>query len=228
MLPSSHEGTSRHNLQVHISSKEIHEMSLTINRGIMKYLLNKMARRLKNVAEDNSKRKRTIMPPNAAIKVVLRHVGDMNKNGKRGQSSSSLYGVDDIDMGVIQYMVEGYSNADIADKMDKPLSTIQRRSRRLVDRGIIVPYAYLNYSKFGLRRGLLQFKCKSANLQQAVEKIAAIDGIERASAYLGSIDVIANVVYADSKEVLKTIAEVQKLDLITDVSWSEEIHSLPI
>ena len=185
-----------------------------------------MTKRTKSINADYQKR--TIMPPNAAIKVVLRHIENANRNGKRGQTPISLYDIDDIDMSIIQYMLAGYSNTDIANKMDKPLSTIQRRSRRLVERGIIVPYAHLNYGSFGLRRGLLQFKCKSANLQLAVEKIAAIDGVERASAYLGSLDVIANVVYADSKEVLKTIAEVQKLDLITDVRWSEEIHSLPI
>lgn len=45
---------------------------------------------------------------------------------------------------------------------------------------------------------------------------------------IGSLDVIANVVYSDSKEVLGIIAEAQKLNLITDATWSEEIHSMPI
>ena len=44
---------------------------------------------------------------------------------------------------------------------------------------------------------------------------------------MGSLDVIANVVHSDSSEVLDIIAEVQKLGLISDVTWSEEIRSMP-
>jgi DNA-binding Lrp family transcriptional regulator len=125
-------------------------------------------------------------------------------------------------------MLAGYSNVEIAKKIQRPVSTVQRRTRQLYAEGYTVPVVHLNFSKFGLRRGLLQFKCKSANLKEAVEKISAIKGVESAGAYLGSLDIVANVVYADSKEVLKIIAEAQKLNLITDVTWSEEIHSVPI
>jgi DNA-binding Lrp family transcriptional regulator len=111
--------------------------------------------------------------------------------------------------------------------MRKPLSTIQRRSSRLLEKGFVKPAMHLNYKKFGLRRGLLQFTCKGTNLREAAEKIGKIKGVEAVGGYLGSVEIIANVVYADSAEVIEIIAEAQKLGIIYDVKWSEEIHSLP-
>jgi DNA-binding Lrp family transcriptional regulator len=125
-------------------------------------------------------------------------------------------------------MLAGYAGADIARKTGMPLTTIQRRSRRLLQERFVVPVAHLNYRKFGLRRGLLYLKCKNTNLEDAVVRISRIKGIESAGAYLGSLNVIANVVYADSKEVLGIIAAIQKMDLINEVTWLEEIYSVPV
>ena len=136
------------------------------------------------------------------------------------------YGIDSIDLSIIQYMLQGNSNTEIAKLLDKPLSTIQRRTRKLIEAGFVRTSFRLDFKKFGLRKGMLYFKCKSANLKEAVSQIARIRGVESVGAYLGSLDVIANVVYADSIEVLDIISKAQALDLISDVTWSEEIHSI--
>ncbi|HEX6068065.1 MAG TPA: Lrp/AsnC family transcriptional regulator [Nitrososphaera sp.] len=131
-------------------------------------------------------------------------------------------------MEIINYMLAGLSSTEIAQKMKRPLTTVQRRSKRLIDKGYVVGVIHINFKKFGLRRGLLHFKCKTTEMQEAVEKIAAIKGVESASGYLGSLDIIANVVYADSTEVLSIIRKARDMNLVTDVTWSEEIHSVPI
>lgn len=74
----------------------------------------------------------------------------------------------------------------------------------------------------------MHFKCETTDLKEAVQRLAAIKGVESVSGYLGSLEVIANVVYADSVEVLDIIGKARDLNLVTDASWSEEIHSVPI
>lgn len=162
-----------------------------------------------------------------ALEVVIQHVS-RTKIAPSQKKDRASYEIDDMDLKIISNLLAGYSNAEIARKVGKPLSTVQRRTRHLIDRGYVIPAMHLNFKKFGLRRGLLHFKCKSANLQEVVQKISRIKGVESISGYLGSLDVIANVVYADSSEVLGIIGEAQKLDLVADVTWSEEIHSVPI
>jgi DNA-binding Lrp family transcriptional regulator len=186
-----------------------------------------MGKNAKTALIDSNNGRNIIPPPNAALKVVKRHLEAVKNSRNGNQSVHALYGIDETDLSIIENTLAGYSYSDISRKIGRPLSTIQRRGRKLVENGIFIPRSHINFRKFGLRRGILQFKCKSANLEEAVKKIATITGVESAAAYLGSLDVIANVVYADSKEVLGIISEVQKFDLVNDVTWSEEIHSVP-
>jgi DNA-binding Lrp family transcriptional regulator len=174
-----------------------------------------------NIAISNS---RISTSSNAALDVVIQHVAKMRKTDDKGFKPK----IDDMDMAVINYMLAGYSAGEIAQKMSKPLSTIQRRIKRLTDRGFVVSVVHINFKKFGLRRGVLHFKCKTTDLHEAVQQIASIKGVESASGYLGSLDIIANVVYADSAEVLDIIGRARDLNLVSDASWSEEIHSVPI
>jgi DNA-binding Lrp family transcriptional regulator len=174
-----------------------------------------------NISTSNS---RVSSSSSAALDVVIQHVSKMRKTGDKDFKPK----VDDFDMVLVNYMLAGYSTAEIAQKIDKLLSTTQRRSKHLIDRGFVIPVMHLNFKKFGLRRGVLHFRCKTANLKEAVQKIAAIKGVESASGYLGSLEVIANVVYADSTEVLDIIAQARDLNLVSDATWSEEIHSVPI
>ena len=165
---------------------------------------------------------------NAAFDVVLHHVRSSNNGKTNGKRSIKAYDIDETDLQIIGQMLAGYSFAEIARKTGIPLSTVQRRSQRILQEGFVVPVTHLNFKKFGLRRGMLLFRCKNASLHKAVDLISRVRGVESASAYLGSLDVIANVVYADSKDVLDIISEVEKFDLINGVTWSEEIHSSPI
>ena len=174
-----------------------------------------------NIATSNS---RISASSSAALDVVKQHIANLKKMGGNGSSPK----VDETDIEIINYMLAGYSSVEIAQKTSKPLSTVQRRSRHVMDKGYIVPVMHLNFKKFGLRRGVLHFKCKTTDLQEAVEKLAAIKGVESVSGYLGSLEVIANVVYADSAEVLDIIGKARELNVVTDASWSEEIHSVPI
>jgi DNA-binding Lrp family transcriptional regulator len=174
-----------------------------------------------NISISNS---RISSSSNAALDVVIQHVTKMKKSGDKSFKPK----MDDIDMAIINYMLAGYSTSEIAQKANKPLSTVQRRITRLTGKGFVVPVMHLNFKKFGLRRGVLHFKCKTTDLKEAVQKIAAISGVESASGYLGSLEIIANVVYADSAEVLDIIGKARDLKLVTDASWSEEIHSVPI
>jgi DNA-binding Lrp family transcriptional regulator len=172
------------------------------------------------------------MGGNAAFDVLASHIRARNNytnnqaNSKRGTNKYDSF--DESDLEIIRYMLAGYTGADIARKTGMPLTTIQRRSKRLLQEGFVIPVTHLNYKKFGLRRGMLFLKCKNADLEEAVKYISKIKGIESAGAYLGSLNLIANVVYVDIKEVLQIVHAIQKLDLINEVTWLEEVYSLPV
>lgn len=163
---------------------------------------------------------------NTAFEVVLKHLTKKEGLPKKEVGPSSE--LDELALKIISLLLAGYSSSEISQKLNSPLSTIQRRVKVLTNAGYVVPVIHLNFRKFGLRRGLVQFKCKGANIKEAVQKISAIKGVESVGGYLGSLNIIANVMYEDSSEVLDIIAEAQKMDLVNDASWSEEIYSMPI
>ena len=44
--------------------------------------------------------------------------------------------LDDSDLGIIKLLVAGHNNQQIANEMKIPLSTVQRRTRRILKRGM--------------------------------------------------------------------------------------------
>lgn len=129
-----------------------------------------------NAATSNS---RVGANSNAALEVVVAYMKNGRKNGKRPRIND----VDDVDLELMRYMLASYSSTQISRKTGMPLSTVQRRTRNLFVRGYTIQVVHLNFKKFGLRRGLLQFKCKSADLKEAAEKISTIKGVESVGAY---------------------------------------------
>ncbi len=58
-------------------------------------------------------------------------------------------------------MVNGRNNKEISSQLSIPLSTIQRRVRTLLTKGIVTPRVQLNYEKLGFKTGLLHIYLKN-------------------------------------------------------------------
>ena len=68
----------------------------------------------------------------------------INSNNPSG-SGSSVTRIDDIDMKVIEFLTFGFNNKQISSKLKVPLSTIQRRTRKLAEKKLIVTRTEPNY-----------------------------------------------------------------------------------
>jgi len=120
-------------------------------------------------------------------------------------------------------MLEGYSNQVIANKIKKPLSTVQRRTRRLLESGLIKHRYELDYQKLGYKKGLLHIYLNYGNPQELAEKMLSIKNILSTSIHIGNSDEVAEYACIDGNDFLEIMGEVKKLPGIKNVIWSEEV-----
>jgi DNA-binding Lrp family transcriptional regulator len=120
-------------------------------------------------------------------------------------------------------MIHGFSNADIADEIKKPLSTIQRRSRRLITSGLIEMKYRIDYKKLGYKKGFLHVYLKDGKIYEVAERLRNIDHVLSVSIHIGNSDVVAEYVTLDSSDLLTLMAAVKHMPTVDRVVWSEEV-----
>ena len=130
---------------------------------------------------------------------------------------------DELGLKVLSCMLSGDSNRVIATKLKKPMSTIQRRTRQLIEDGLIKTRYELDYNRFGFKKGLLHVYLSNGNSQEILEKLTLHEYIISASIHIGNSDILAEYACFDSVELLKLIADVKKMPHIQKVVWSEEV-----
>jgi len=108
-----------------------------------------------------------------------------------------------------------------------PLSTVQRRIRRLVGSGFVRPTFEIDYSKFGLKRGMVHLYLNGGNAYALAQKIAGMVGIISVVVYIGNSDIIADYVAASGEDLLEMLTQVKKLPDVSRVIWSEQVTSIP-
>ena len=59
------------------------------------------------------------------------------------------------------------------------------------------------------------------------QRISEIEGIESVEIHIGNSDIIANVLYKHSKELLHIISLVKKTGKVEKIVWSEMIYKIP-
>ncbi|WP_415283102.1 hypothetical protein [Candidatus Nitrososphaera sp. FF02] len=58
--------------------------------------------------------------------------------------------------------------------------------------------------------------------------LARLEGIIEVSLHIGNSDVVGQIIYKDSNDILQAISEAKKIDGVERVVWSEEVMSVPI
>lgn len=137
-------------------------------------------------------------------------------------------GIDKLDMQIISSMIEsGAKNTSIAKRVNRPLSTVQRRTRKLIASGFMTEKVEPNINAFGLRRALIVISLDGTKPEDVCNKLLEIDGIIQANAYVGSLDVLATAIFEDNRKVLEFISHAKRIDGVRNVTWSEEVYSVP-
>lgn len=131
--------------------------------------------------------------------------------------------IDELDLELIPLLVAGLDSKEIAAKVEKPLSTVQRRKRVLFEKGLLEIRTIPNYRRLGFKRGLLHVYVSNGDAESIGEKLAKLKGIISASLHIGNSDLVGAFVYRDSLEILDLISSVKKIDGVVNTVWSEEV-----
>ena len=139
----------------------------------------------------------------------------------------SIIRPDELDMEIVALLVSGKDNKQIANEVKVPLSTIQRRTRRLFEKNIVKSRIEPNYSQFGYNKGVVHLYINNVDTMAVSQKLAEIQGVVSVSIYIGNSDIVGDIVYRNSMEVLDLIAKCKRIEGVIKVVWSEEVYTLP-
>lgn len=134
--------------------------------------------------------------------------------------------IDLLDSKILSLMISGLANKEMASRLKVPLSTIQRRTRKLVQEGIINYRAELNLQLIGFKKGLIHIYINNGNLDQIARKISTFEPVESVEIHIGNSDMIGNIIYKDSSHLLQTLSEIKRLDGVEKIVWSEEVYRI--
>jgi Lrp/AsnC family transcriptional regulator for asnA, asnC and gidA len=134
--------------------------------------------------------------------------------------------LDEVDLKLIDLLLSGHTTRQSAQILERPLSTIQRRARLLIQNGALKPTFELGYSRLRVKKGFLHVYLDDGNVSDAVDKLLARDGIYSVGAHIGNSDIVGFFVFQDSREVLDLIAWTKQMNGVERVVWSEEVYAM--
>jgi DNA-binding Lrp family transcriptional regulator len=135
--------------------------------------------------------------------------------------------LDELDMKIIALLVSGKDNKQIADEVRVPLSTIQRRTRRLFEKNTVRSRIEPNYRQLGYSKGVIHLYINNVDAMAVSQELADVPGVVSVSIHIGNSDIVGEIIYKSSMEVLDLIARCKRIEGVTKVIWSEEVYSLP-
>ena len=136
--------------------------------------------------------------------------------------------LDQKDVKIIGSLISGHNNQQISSKYQIPLSTIQRRTRIILQSGLLQHNFKPDYRRLGLKRGMIHVYLKDGDIKSIAERISALEGITSVSIHIGNSDIVADFVYQDSEQIIDMVSSIKRLEGVDRTVWSEEVYSLPV
>jgi Lrp/AsnC family transcriptional regulator, regulator for asnA, asnC and gidA len=130
-------------------------------------------------------------------------------------------------MKIISLLCIGSDNKEISSTMNIPLSTIQRRTHRIIQSGLVNIEYTPNFKMLGIKNGMLHTYLRNGQLRQTAEKISEIEGILSVTIHVGNSDIVSEFVYENSEDLVDIIESIKELGEIEKTVWSEEMVKLP-
>ena len=137
----------------------------------------------------------------------------------------SLY-LDDLDLQILGLLSTGTENKLISNKLGIPLSTTQRRTRKLFEKDLISSKFELNYKKLGLRKGLIHIYLSNGSIDKIGQEIANKKGITNVSVHIGNSDLVCTYICQSSKDLICMLSDTRAIEGVDRVGWSEEVYNI--
>jgi DNA-binding Lrp family transcriptional regulator len=143
------------------------------------------------------------------------------------EENNNLINLDRRDRQILDLLLSGSDNRDIASRLKIPMSTVQRRTRKLFADEIVKNRVELNYRKLGFRSGLLHVYLKNGNIDDVARQVSVIKGIQSTTIHIGNSDVVGLFVFKETPQLLDIMSETKKIEGVDRVVWSEEVVDVP-
>jgi DNA-binding Lrp family transcriptional regulator len=149
---------------------------------------------------------------------------DSNKN-----TTTFKDGIDKINLKIIKALMENpnIKSSELSEKLQVPLSTIQRR-RAVLEKTAVVKKEYiLDLRKFGLRIAEILIDIEKGNHDKLLEdiKVKFNKNIISISRKIGDpgINIGIKIVYSDSIQLFEVLEELRKNSMVKKFDWFESI-----
>lgn len=134
----------------------------------------------------------------------------------------------EVDKKVLRSLLDSsgkVSSLALSRKLEIPLTTVQRRRKRLESEFLEVSYS-LRLDKLGWRKADLLISTEKGMTTTAGKEILSHDNITRVSKAIGehTIDLHAESVFRDNKQLLNVIEWIKSLEGVKDVVWTEPVE----
>jgi DNA-binding Lrp family transcriptional regulator len=157
-----------------------------------------------------------------------RKVYDNSSNDDRAfQLDLDTYIIDNLDQKLFELLIKGYENKKIATEVKTPLSTIQRRIRKIFENQYISRKNEINYKKLGLRKGYLQITLRGEKSYEVAQKLAGISGIISVSEVAGNdFNILCICIFKNTEKLFRLIENIKTIEGIDKVACAEEVRSI--
>lgn len=142
--------------------------------------------------------------------------------------SGSMF--DKLDIRILQEMIKNSSinSSEISAKIGIPLSTIQRRRKRLENSTILEKKLQINAKKIGLRTADLLIKVSKGEIDIVADEIVNehSNSVLEISSRVGQLDtnMVVRIVYKDSDELLRIMNKISRIEFIESIQWTEIVN----
>jgi DNA-binding Lrp family transcriptional regulator len=162
---------------------------------------------------------------------------EKNKNSAKATSKQNSNkntinfkdGVDKINLKIIKALMENpnIKSSELSEKLQVPLSTIQRR-RAVLEKTAVVKKEYiLDLRKFGLRIAEILIDIEKGNHDKLLEdiKVKFNKNIISISRKIGDpgINIGIKIVYSESIQLFEVLEELRKNSMVKKFDWFESI-----
>ena len=153
--------------------------------------------------------------------------GKKGKTNSEANSLSSFARLDSINLGIIKELIEdpNMKSADLAAKLQIPSSTIQRRRAMLESSSILRKTYELDLSALGWREADLLITVDRGRCRDIAQRLLRNfkNNVKSSTLRIGDpeVNVVAEIIYKSSPELLEIVENVKNMDLVSFVEWSE-------
>ena len=120
-----------------------------------------------------------------------------------------------------------HSSLLLAKKLGIPITTIQRRKKRLEEDFLTSTYS-LNVERFGWRRVDLLIYTRNGKTDSVANKLLENEEVVYVGKSIGehTIDLRVEIIVRDNAELLDILEKVKAMDGVNDVVWSEIVQGV--